>query len=223
MNILSEKVCKACCLLQPINNFSKHSTTKDGFRAKCKQCLKAECHEYRKNNPEKMKELYKRAYVKRRRTEKYLSKKKERAKKYSATERGKLAAKQRAKRWRENGGKRKPQKRVNRKKYNWRLNNPERAAELDAFRRSAKKNATPPWLSEEDRMQILELYYVCRMFKIYTGQDYHVDHIVPLQNKMVCGLHIPSNLRVISSFDNHSKHNKFNEELGIDYTAPGYL
>lgn len=38
-----------------------------------------------------------------------------------------------------------------------------------------------------------------------TGIPYHVDHIVPLQSPIVCGLYAPANLRPIPGAENCSK------------------
>lgn len=78
---------------------------------------------------------------------------------------------------------------------------------LNAKRRATKLNATPKWLTTEDIDAIKDFYVVAQMFKLYTGQEYHVDHIIPLQGKNVCGLHVPWNLQVLSATDNLRKSN----------------
>jgi hypothetical protein len=90
----------------------------------------------------------------------------------------------------------------------YRKNNPEKFLALVNKRRATKLNATPEWLTSADFAEIEELYLCARMFKLYTGEDYHVDHIVPLQGKNVCGLHVPWNLQVIPAKENLSKSNK---------------
>lgn len=69
----------------------------------------------------------------------------------------------------------------------------------EAKRRSAKLNATPMWANMN---AISEIYEKC-------PKGYHVDHIVPLQGKAVCGLHVENNLQHLLASDNCIKSNKF--------------
>ena len=92
----------------------------------------------------------------------------------------------------------------------------------DSRRRAQKVGATPEWLTDEHMSQIKEFFEICKLFEIYTGQKYHVDHIVPLKSDTVCGLHVPWNLAVLSEKDNIKKSNIFYEHLAIDYSASAY-
>lgn len=85
----------------------------------------------------------------------------------------------------------------------WQDNNKPRRAANEAKRRSGKRMATPSWLTEEDHQAILKIY------EYANSLGFHVDHIVPLKHKLVCGLHVPWNLQPLSPSENVKKHNKF--------------
>jgi hypothetical protein len=69
-------------------------------------------------------------------------------------------------------------------------------------RKKYVKRATPPWADHE---AIVKFYELRDTLSEQTGIQYHVDHIVPLRSKFVCGLHVPANLQVIPAVDNLSK------------------
>lgn len=72
-------------------------------------------------------------------------------------------------------------------------------------RKRAIEGATPAW---SNRNKVLEIYEQARKVSELTGVKHHVDHVVPLTSKKVCGLHNEFNLRVIPATDNLKKHNR---------------
>lgn len=78
-------------------------------------------------------------------------------------------------------------------------------------RKVAKKQRAPKWLTEEDHFLILQFYIEASNRTKEEGISYHVDHIVPLQGKLVSGLHVPWNLQVLVATENMRKKNKFND------------
>jgi hypothetical protein len=78
-----------------------------------------------------------------------------------------------------------------------------------AKRRADKLRATPFWLTKVDKERIQNEYKLAALQTKITGESWHVDHIIPLKGKLVCGFHVPSNLKATRGKDNISKNNKF--------------
>jgi hypothetical protein len=74
-----------------------------------------------------------------------------------------------------------------------------------AKRKAAKLQATPLWVDFE---AIKAIYKQCAERTRITGIPHAVDHILPLQGKKVCGLHVAANLQILSATDNLKKSNK---------------
>lgn len=80
----------------------------------------------------------------------------------------------------------------------WQKNNPALVNAACALRKQQKRKA---WLPGHDEA-LREIYANC-------PRGYHVDHIVPLNHELVCGLHVPWNLQHLTEAENCSKKNKF--------------
>lgn len=70
---------------------------------------------------------------------------------------------------------------------------------LRTLLRAKGLNAVPEWA---DLDRIKEVYESC-------PKGHHVDHIIPLNNPLICGLHIPENLQVLPFTDFIYKKNEF--------------
>jgi len=72
-------------------------------------------------------------------------------------------------------------------------------------RQASKLKATPEWAN---RFFMEEAYHLARIRTDMLGFPWDVDHIVPLKNPIVCGLHVEHNLQVIPELENIKKGNR---------------
>jgi hypothetical protein len=113
---------------------------------------------------------------------------------------------QRVSQWyRDNPGKKVEHRKTHRK------NNLLKVRRAEAEKNSRRRSQTPSWLTKEQKKKIMSFYELRDDVRLTTGEEYHVDHIVPLKGKNVCGLHVPWNLQVLPSDVNLSKWNNTGE------------
>lgn len=73
-------------------------------------------------------------------------------------------------------------------------------------RRALTRSSTPKWSRWQD---CAPFYKQARALTRETGIPHHVDHIVPIKGKNVCGLHVGWNLQVLTAAENIKKRNHF--------------
>lgn len=98
-------------------------------------------------------------------------------------------------------------------KDRWKQKHREKHLEQNKTNKMIRAQRIPTWADADERWLINEAYSLARLRTKLFGFKWHVDHIIPLRNKNVCGLHTIMNLQVIPANDNLCKSNKFN--IGI--------
>ena len=189
------KKCLVCNKEKPLDEFYKRTDSPDGFRNDCKECRKQASlknfyenqeHKNAKNmeaywrRKEKLPNLWADVYAKRR--EKSL----QQSKAYYVVNSEVIKSRQRL----------------------WSKTNRGTANALGKMYKLKKRNATPKWLNESQIIAIKCKYQVAAMLNIHGVERWHVDHIVPIRGKDVCGLHVPWNLQVMPAKDNLAKGNR---------------
>lgn len=100
--------------------------------------------------------------------------------------------------------------RVKASKSKWKANNKSKLLAATRLRQIRKIRATPSWITKTQLKAIELIYSSC-------PEGYHVDHIIPLNNPLVCGLHVPWNLQHLPANENMKKGNKVIQHLALAY------
>ena len=186
------KTCKKCLEVKSIDLFSRNKRYADGLWPYCRKCDCERSAKYRAANPEKVKESLAKSRVKN------SSKIADSKKSYRARNSEKVKAARRL-------AYEKNRDSELSKSSAYKKDNRHVIRSLVAKRSSSRVKATPSWF---DRARVDELYLQAYELEILTGIKWHVDHIVPLQSKLVCGLHWHGNMQVITGSENQSKSNR---------------
>lgn len=103
-------------------------------------------------------------------------------------------------------------RRIEKAKYDkmYREINVAKLSAVSSWKRAVKKQRTVSWANKKE---ITKFYVLSRKLSIETGIEHHVDHIIPLLGKLVSGLHVENNLRVIPAKENMQKRNTLVESL----------
>lgn len=163
------------------NEFYKCSKVSDGLSSWCKPCFKTHRSDLYQSNPElKAKRYAQIADWKRARPELSLAQ----TKRYQKANPEKIRAQ---------GAK-------SRKRHYARV------LAKNAKRRAQKLGATPTWAN---KFFIEEIYDLAQRRTKCLGRKYVVDHVIPLIHPLVCGLHVETNLQVMTQTENARKHNSY--------------
>lgn len=93
---------------------------------------------------------------------------------------------------------------------------PVKFARVQQARAVALRQATPPWVRINHADELAAIYTQAQRLTRQTGVNHDVDHIVPLQNPFVCGLHTPWNLQILTARQNRAKGNVFDAKLVVE-------
>lgn len=192
------KTCSKCKISKPVTDFYKNKVMADGLHSLCIACHKAYGHSWKtrkRSNPEyKTMELLKKKEYRQRTAEQH--------KAYMKVWHQKNANDQidYRKQYREQNAEYfKNYNQANKGAINARTRK----------RQAAKLQRTPKWLTESDHKVMWGFYEIAAMLTKHNEESWEVDHKIPLQGKLVSGLHVPSNLQLMRCSDNRSKANKF--------------
>ena len=88
----------------------------------------------------------------------------------------------------------------------WAAKHTAEQAARQSSRRCLRLQAMPKWVCQKS---IKTVYSLKANLQKARGIIYHVDHIIPLKHKLICGLHVPWNLQILTAGENSKKKNHF--------------
>ena len=222
---MTTKLCRGCDQFLSLDKFNKKSTTKDGLQFRCRPCDKAYLAKWRQRNLERKRQMDRdyaaanrdRAKAK---TRAWVAQNPERKRRSDKAyrDRNKEKAAENGRRWRSENRERvvavkkrysaENAEEIKRRTKEWRANNKAKVLASVTMRKMRKRQATPPWLTKEHKLQMRRAYETAQVFSEALGEPFHVDHIVPISSPVVCGLHVPWNLQILRAVENIEKSNR---------------
>lgn len=192
--------CKKCKLNKPIVAFKVVKNVKSGRDGTCRDCRRQLNSEWRQANKERLAEYHKNWESKNKETRRIKKSKWESLNKHVDRNRNPEAEKRKQVKYRM----------LNRAKrvvssMQWAASNRHLTRHYANMRRCKKIQATPLWANI---LAIKSIYELAQLNTIVTGILHHVDHIVPLNSRLVCGLHWEYNLQILSNTENSIKSNR---------------
>lgn len=98
---------------------------------------------------------------------------------------------------------------VNEQQRKWRQANKEKHRPYQSAYNAIRWKRTSIPLAKLHLEQIVKIYEKRDQKIKQTGTDHHVDHIIPIKGKNICGLHVPWNMQILPAKENRQKSNKF--------------
>lgn len=192
-------VCIKCGTDKPFCEYSKHRKAKTGRQSTCKLCAKQIRKEWSFSNHERQKITLAKNYllnkdIRDADNKRWVSENIERRREIARN------------------SNRKYPERLRLSGLRWRTSNIQLIRYRYSQRRSLKLQRTPLWSNSGE---ILEFYITAEGLGMITGVHYEVDHIVPLQSHLVCGLHCEANLQVLQRSENRSKSNRYWPDMPV--------
>lgn len=207
--MIEEKKCHGeCGKVKSVSEFSVDKKAKSGFQYLCKLCasqyrkenrevLRIKEAQYRKNNPEYMAN-------KRKSTAEWTRNNPDYKSQWYQNNKDNISIRM-AKYYEDNSDT------IKARNAQWSASNPDKIAHRSSKHRAMKLQRTAAWADSD---KIKDIYDQCAEINLAAKvagcvEQFVVDHVIPLQGKLVSGLHVEVNLDIITVGDNCRKSNNF--------------